>query len=154
MINSVSIVIIRIKGEHLLYSKISGGMIGYGWGNVCYIVNFPPGEYLLYSKVSGRKVYYIATIPRGNVYYIVSIPGESAEGLLYDTGRSKTYISNVVCRIYVQRVKLIVAKMRGCWHCISGFTDHHCLTQHFCTCPNIGIVRTVCYWSCECQTIV
>jgi hypothetical protein len=79
VINSVSIVIIRIKGEHLLYSKISGGMIGYGWGNVCYIVNFPPGEYLLYSKVSGRKVYYIATIPRGNVYYIVSIPGESAE---------------------------------------------------------------------------
>ena len=66
MLNSESIVIIRIKGEHLLYSKISGGMIGYGWGNVCYIVNFPPGEYLLYSKVSGGKVYYIANIPRGN----------------------------------------------------------------------------------------
>ena len=47
--------IIQIKGEHLLYSKISGGMIGYGWGNVCYIVNFPPGEYLLYSKVSGGE---------------------------------------------------------------------------------------------------
>ena len=78
MLNSESIVIIRIKGEHLLHSKISGGMIGYGWGNVCYIVNFPPGEYLLYSKVSGGKVYYIANIPRGNVYY--------AEGLLYDTG--------------------------------------------------------------------
>ena len=28
-------------------------MIGYGWGNVCYIVNFPPGEYLLYNKISG-----------------------------------------------------------------------------------------------------
>jgi hypothetical protein len=53
-------------------------MIGYGWGNACYIVNFTPGEYLLYSKVSGGKVYYIANIPRGNVYY--------AEGLLYDTG--------------------------------------------------------------------
>ena len=51
-------------------------MIGYGWGNVCYIVNFPSGEYLLYSKVSGGKVYYIANIPRGNVYYIVNIPGE------------------------------------------------------------------------------
>ena len=51
-------------------------MIGYGWGNVCYIVNFPPGEYLLYSKVSGGKVYYIANIPRGNVYYIVNIPGK------------------------------------------------------------------------------
>jgi hypothetical protein len=25
------------------------------WGNVRYIVNFPPGEYLLYSKVSGGK---------------------------------------------------------------------------------------------------
>ena len=50
MLNSKSIVIIRIKGEHLLYSKISGGMIGYGWGNVCYIVNFTPGEYLLYTK--------------------------------------------------------------------------------------------------------
>jgi hypothetical protein len=74
---SESIVIIRIKREHLLYSKISGGMIGYGWGNVYYIVNFPPGEYLLYSKVSGRKVYYIANNPRGNVYYIVvNIPGE------------------------------------------------------------------------------
>jgi hypothetical protein len=58
-------------GEHLLYSKIYGGMIGYGWGNVCYIVNIPPGEYLLYSKVSGGKVYYIANIPRGNVYYIL-----------------------------------------------------------------------------------
>jgi hypothetical protein len=65
MLNSESIVIIRNKGEHLLYSKISRGMIGYGWGNVCYIVNFPPGEYLLpvYSKVSGGKVYYIANIP-------------------------------------------------------------------------------------------
>ena len=60
MLNSESIVTIRIKGEHLLYSKISGGMIGYGWGNVCYIVNFPPGEYLLYSKVSGEKVYYMS----------------------------------------------------------------------------------------------
>ena len=77
MLNSESIVTIRIKGEHLLYSKISGGKIGYGWGNVCYIVNFPPGEYLLYSKVSGEKVYYIANIPRGNVYYIVNILGES-----------------------------------------------------------------------------
>jgi hypothetical protein len=66
VLNSESIVIIRIKGEHLLYSKISGGMIGYGWGNVCYIVNFPPEEYLLYNKVS-----------EGNVSY--------AEGLLYDT---------------------------------------------------------------------
>ena len=59
-------------------------MIGYGWGNVCYIVHFPRREYLLYSKVSGggggggggegggereREVYYIANIPRGNVYY-------------------------------------------------------------------------------------
>ena len=47
MLNSESIVIIRIKGE-----------------------------YLLYSKVSGRKVYYIANISRGDVYYIVNIPGE------------------------------------------------------------------------------
>ena len=47
-------------------------MIGYGWGNACYIVNLPPGEYLLNSKVSGGKIYYIANIPRGNVY----IPGE------------------------------------------------------------------------------
>jgi hypothetical protein len=38
-------------------------MIGYGWGNVGYIVNFPPGEYLLYSKVSGGKIYYIVNIP-------------------------------------------------------------------------------------------
>ena len=69
MLNSESIVIIRIKGEHLLYSKISGGMIGYGWGNVCYIVNFQPGEYLLFCKVSGGKVYSIANIPRGKVCY-------------------------------------------------------------------------------------
>ena len=65
MLNSESIVIIRIKREHLLYNKISGGMIGYGWRNVCYIVNFPPGEYLLYSKVSGGKVYYIVKYPEG-----------------------------------------------------------------------------------------
>ena len=25
------------------------------WGNVCYLVNFPPGEYLLYSKVSAGE---------------------------------------------------------------------------------------------------
>ena len=83
MLNSESIVIIRIKEEHLLYSKIAGGMIGYGCGYVCYIVHFPPGEYLLYSKVSGGKVYYVANIQWGNVCYIVNIPGE---GLLYDTG--------------------------------------------------------------------
>ena len=29
--------------------------VGYGWGNVCYVVNFPPGEYLLYSKVPGGR---------------------------------------------------------------------------------------------------
>jgi hypothetical protein len=52
------------------------GVIDYGWGNVCYIVNFSPGEYLLYSKVSRGKVYYIANIPKGNVYYIVNFPGE------------------------------------------------------------------------------
>ena len=68
MLNSESIVIIRIKGENLLYSKISGGMIGYGWGNVCYIVNFPPGEYLLYSKVSGGTVYYIQIYPVSEGY--------------------------------------------------------------------------------------
>jgi hypothetical protein len=40
-------------------------VIGYGRGNVCYIVNFPPGEYLLYSKVSlGVEVYHIENIPR------------------------------------------------------------------------------------------
>jgi hypothetical protein len=65
VLNSESIVIIRIKGEHLLYSKISGGMIGYGWGDVCYIVKYPgegllyskysEGECLLYSKVSGGR---------------------------------------------------------------------------------------------------
>ena len=68
MLNSESRVIIRIKGEHLLHRKISDGMIDYGWGNVCYIVIFSPGEYLLYSKVSGGKVYYVANIPKGNVY--------------------------------------------------------------------------------------
>jgi hypothetical protein len=61
--NSESIAMIRIKWEHLLYSNISWGMIGYGCGNVCYIVNSPPGEYLLYNKVSGGKVYYIVNIP-------------------------------------------------------------------------------------------
>ena len=79
MLNFESIVIIRIKEEHLLYSKISGGgggMIDYGWENVCYIVNFPPGEYLLYNKISGG-VYYIANIPMGYVFYIMNIPGES-----------------------------------------------------------------------------
>jgi hypothetical protein len=89
VIISESRVIIRIKGEHLLYSKISGGMIGYGWRNVCYVVSFPPGEYLLYSKVSGGKVYYRANIPRGKVYYRANIPRGKvcyAEYLLYDTG--------------------------------------------------------------------
>jgi hypothetical protein len=57
-------------------------MIGYGWGNVCYIVNFSPGEYLQWSKVSGGKVYYIANIPRvvnirGKVYYTTLEPNIS-----------------------------------------------------------------------------
>ena len=60
-------------------------MIGYGWGNVCYIVIFSPGEYLQYSKVFGGKVYYIANIPK-----VVNIPGER---LLYDTG-TKHFSSN------------------------------------------------------------
>ena len=60
-------------------------MIGYGWGNVCYVVIFSPGEYLQYSKVFGGNVYYIANIPR-----VVNIPGE---GLLYDTG-AKHFSSN------------------------------------------------------------
>jgi hypothetical protein len=96
VLNSESIVIIRIKGEHLLYSKISGRMIGYGWGNVCYIVLFLPGEYLLYSKVSGGKVYYIANIPRGNVYYIVNIPGK---GLL--CGRFTIRHQHVNLNLYI-----------------------------------------------------
>ena len=81
MLNSESMVIIRIKGEHLLYSKISGGMIGYVWGNVCYIVHFPPGEYLLYSKVSGgwgEGCLLYSKYSERKVCY--------AEGLLYDTG--------------------------------------------------------------------
>ena len=70
MLNSESIVIIWIKGEHLLYSKISGRMIGYGWGNVCYIVNFPPREYLLYSKgkFAMQKVYYTTPETFGNIH--------------------------------------------------------------------------------------
>ena len=99
MLNSESIVIIRIKGEQLLYSKISGGMIGYGWGNVCYIVNFPPGEYLLHSKASGGKVYYIANIPRGYVSYIVNIPGE---GLL--CGRFTIRHRNHVLKFVIGRL--------------------------------------------------
>jgi hypothetical protein len=87
VLNSESIVIIRIKGGHLLYIKISGEMIGYGWGNVYYIVNFPPGEYLLYSKVSGGKVYYIANIPRGNVLYSKHSGGRFAMRKVYYTKR-------------------------------------------------------------------
>ena len=58
-----------------IYYIVNLPLWGYGWGNVCYILIFPPGEYLLYSQVSGRKAYYIANIPRGNVHYIVNIPG-------------------------------------------------------------------------------
>ena len=49
------------------------------------------GECLLYGKVSEGKVYYIANIPRGNVY-VVNIRGKVcyAEGLLYDTGTEYT----------------------------------------------------------------
>ena len=55
MLNSESIVIIRIKGEHLLYSKISGEGLLYG--------KYSEGECLLFSKHSEgrfamRKVYY------------------------------------------------------------------------------------------------
>jgi hypothetical protein len=53
VLNSESIVIIPIKGEHLLYSNISAVMIGYGWGNVCYIVNVPPGNFRTSSFKQG-----------------------------------------------------------------------------------------------------
>ena len=111
MLNSESIVIIRIMGEHLLYSKIYGRMIGYGWGNVFYIVIFSPGEYLLYSKVSGGKVYYIANIPRGNVYYIVNIPGE---GLLCGrfTIRHRNWFSNhEFCIIHFPIHSFLISEM-------------------------------------------
>ena len=79
MLNSESIVIIRIKGEHLLYRKISGGGGDQLWMGECLLYRIvSPGEYVLYSKISGGKVYYIANIPRGKVCY--------AEGLLCDTG--------------------------------------------------------------------
>ena len=70
MLNSESIVIIRIKEEHLLYSNISG--------NVCYIVNFPRGN-----------IYYIVKYQtfRGKVCY--------AEGLLCDTGTIITENENI-----------------------------------------------------------
>ena len=75
-------------------SKISGRMIGYGWGNVCKIVNFPPGEYLLYSKVSeggggGGEVYSIANILKGEYLLYSKHSGRKvcyADGLLYDNG--------------------------------------------------------------------
>jgi hypothetical protein len=63
VLNSKSIVIIRIKEEHLLYSNISGGIIGYG-RKVYYVEKklyskrSPMGEGLLYSKSSGGLIYY------------------------------------------------------------------------------------------------
>jgi hypothetical protein len=39
--------VIRIKGEHLLYCKISGGIIGYGWDNIYYIVKYPEGRFII-----------------------------------------------------------------------------------------------------------
>ena len=71
-------------------------MIGYGRGNVCYIVNCSPGEYLLYSKVSGGGGYYIANIPRGNIKH-------SGEGLLYDTGFVNHYFPVESQKLYLSR---------------------------------------------------
>ena len=89
-------------------------MIGYGWGNVCYIVNFPPGEYLLYNKISGGggEVYYIANIPMGYVYYIINIPrGKLAMRKVYYTtpvlsvpdegySRKASCTLNLICTFY------------------------------------------------------
>ena len=93
-------------------------MIGYEWGNVCYIVNFPTGEYLLYSKVSG-----------GKVYYIVNIPGE---GLL--CGRFTIRHRNEPCVLNQISTFLLLSLC----HCLSwwilwvgipltGLTPPHCL---------------------------
>ena len=74
VLNSESIVIIRIKGGHLLYSKISGGLIGYGWMHFCYIVMFPQGN-----------IYYIVKHPRKGLLYSKYSEGECnipGEGLL------------------------------------------------------------------------
>ena len=71
-------------------------MIGYGWGNVCYIVNFPLGEYLLYSKVFGGKVDYIANIPRG-------IETHSGEGL--PCGRFTIQHRNSFCSLIQNNIQ-------------------------------------------------
>ena len=47
-------------------------MIGYGWGNVCYIVFFFPGKYLLYNTVSVGKLT-IQQMFRGGMF---TTPGE------------------------------------------------------------------------------
>ena len=67
MLNSESIVIIRIKGNIYYIAKYPGD--DWLWVGECLLYSkFPTGEYLLYSEVSGGKVYYIANILRGNVY--------------------------------------------------------------------------------------
>jgi len=59
VLSSESIVIIRIKGEHLLYNKISGENDRLWMGECLLCSNF---------------------FPRGSIYNIVNYPGE---GLLY-----------------------------------------------------------------------
>jgi hypothetical protein len=63
-------------------------MIGYRWGNVCYIINFRPGEYLLYSKVS-RGRFTIYQLFRGGMFTKVC----NVEGLLYDIGITKQLVT-------------------------------------------------------------
>ena len=70
VLNSESIVIIRIKGEHLLYSKISVGDDRLWMGECLLYSKFSPGG-IFTSKVSEGTFW-------GKVCY--------EEGLLYDTG--------------------------------------------------------------------
>ena len=62
-------------------------MIAYGWGNVCYLVNFPPGNIYYVVKYPGGGGLLYSKYSEGNVYYIVNIPGEA---FLYDTGTLPT----------------------------------------------------------------
>ena len=96
VLNSESIVIIRIKGEHLLHSKISGGMIGYIW----------MGECLLYSKFPSRGNIYYSKVSVGKVYYIVNIPWE---GLICGRFTIRHRYQCCLC------IRLVFGRLVGCF---------------------------------------
>ena len=95
-------------------------IIGYGWGNVCYIVDFSPGKYLLYSKVSG-----------GGEGLLNSKYSEG-ECLLYSKHSGGSFAMRKVC----YTTPAVIIKNENWDTIIQASISNFCLTIYFLSIPS------------------